>query len=151
MSFKISRNFRHFLRFFLPVMQSSCQIGPFLANPSMWVMSISLTSPRSCVENLISAKSFPVGTVEYTYLSSVSANSILTWTVTFEKIYCRHLYNQIQFNPYPWILGTVTERHFRKNPKHRNIQMMQRCDLDFFPRNALGDGPAFWIFSRILG
>ena len=37
-----------------------------------------------------------------------------------------------------------------KNPKpQEHIQMIQRYALDFFPRNALGDGPAFWIFSRI--
>ena len=84
-------------------MQSSCQIGPFLDNPSRWVMSISLTSPRSCVENLISAKSFPVGTVEYSYLSSESANSILTWTVTFEKIYFGHFIPQNQ-SPYHMVI-----------------------------------------------
>ena len=46
------------------------------------------------------------------------------------------------------LFGTVTERHLRKKiPKHGNIyKMMQRCALDFFPQNALGDGPAFWIF-----
>ena len=44
-------------------------------------------------------------------------------------------------------LGTVTERVFRKNPKHGNIyKMMQRYALDIFPQNSLGDGPVFWIF-----
>ena len=36
-----------------------------------------------------------------------------------------------------------------KNPKHWNIyKMMPRCALDFFPENALGHGPAFWIFFQ---
>ena len=49
--------------------------------------------------------------------------------------------------------GTVTERAFRKkNPKHKNIyKSSQCCALDFFPQNTLGDGPTFWIFSRIQG
>ena len=34
----------------------------------------------------------------------------------------------------------------KKSKAHEHIQMMQRCALDFFPRNALGGGPAFWIF-----
>ena len=48
---------------------------------------------------------------------------------------------------------TVTKRAFRKKKSkaQEHIQMMQRCALDFFPRNALGDGPAFWIFFRIHG
>ena len=53
-------------------------------------------------------------------------------------------------NPNPWIFGTVTERDFReKIPKHRNIDAML-C-LGIFPENALGDGPAFRIFSKIHG
>ena len=43
--------------------------------------------------------------------------------------------------------GAVTERVSRKNSKaQEHIQMMQRFALDFCLRNALGDGPAFWIF-----
>ena len=44
--------------------------------------------------------------------------------------------------------GTVTERAFRKKiPKHRNIYKWHNGALwIFFPQNALGDGPAFWIF-----
>ena len=35
---------------------------------------------------------------------------------------------------------------FPKNPYHTNICILMQCfALDFPPRNALGDGPAFWI------
>ena len=46
----------------------------------------------------------------------------------------------------------ITERDFRKKKSkaQKHIQMSQRCALDFFPRNTLGD-PAFWIFSKIHG
>ena len=37
-------------------------------------------------------------------------------------------------------------RSYGKAQKH--IQMTQRYALDFLPRNALGDGPAFWIFFQ---
>ena len=42
-----------------------------------------------------------------------------------------------QFNPYPWIFGTITERVFRKKkPQHRNIyKSSQCCALDFFFAN----------------
>ena len=65
----------------------------------------------------------------------------------FQKSFKLHASTPIP-RPYPWIFGTVTERDFRKKiPKHGNIyKMMQCCALDFFPENALGDGPAFWIF-----
>ena len=58
------------------------------------------------------------------------------------------------------IFGTVTERGFRKKSKtwehilymiYVYDKMMQRYALNFFPQSALGDGPAFWIFSRIHG
>ena len=44
-----------------------------------------------------------------------------------------------------YLFWTVTERDFRKkNPKALDfMQMMQRCALDFLPRNAVGDGPVF--------
>ena len=45
--------------------------------------------------------------------------------------------------------GTITERAFREKSKiQEHIQMIQRCALDFFPQNALGDGPASWIFFQ---
>ena len=42
----------------------------------------------------------------------------------------------------------VWDRNRACFPKH--IQKMQRCAL-FFSENTLGDGPAFWMFSRIHG
>ena len=66
----------------------------------------------------------------------------LKWHMPIYAEICRAKQKYMPF------FGTVTERAFRKKkskaPEH--IQMMQRCALDFFPRNALGDGPAFWIF-----
>ena len=56
-----------------------------------------------------------------------------------------------------YVYAIFWDRHRARFPekiqKHGNIyKMMQRCGLDFFPRNVLGDGPAFWIFfSRIHG
>ena len=48
--------------------------------------------------------------------------------------------------------GTITERDFReKIPNHGNIhKMIQRCALDFFPQNALGDSILDFFF-RING
>ena len=44
-------------------------------------------------------------------------------------------------------LGLSPSAFSGKNSKaQEHRQMMKRCALDFFPRNALGDGPAFWIF-----
>ena len=37
-----------------------------------------------------------------------------------------------------------------KSKAEEHIQMMHRYALDFFPRNALGDGPAFWIFPGFI-
>ena len=43
---------------------------------------------------------------------------------------------------------TVTERVFREKTKAReHIQNDATLRSGFFPRNALGDGPAFWSFS----
>ena len=42
----------------------------------------------------------------------------------------------------------VTERVFRKNPKHRNIY---KGNSDFLPKNTLVDGSVFWISPRIHG
>ena len=50
------------------------------------------------------------------------------------------------------IFGTVTERDFRKNSKAReHIQNDATLCFGFFLENALGNGPAFWIFSKIRG
>ena len=54
----------------------------------------------------------------------------------------------------PFFWDRHRARFPKKNSKaQKHIQMAQRCALDFFfPQNALGDGPAFWIFfSRIHG
>ena len=37
----------------------------------------------------------------------------------------------------------------RKNPKHRNINLLMQCCVLDFPEIALADGPAFWFFFRI--
>ena len=62
--------------------------------------------------------------------------------------------------PLPWIFGTVPERDLWKkskniacaiaksNPKHKNIKWCN-ATLLIFPGNALGDGPAFWIFQNL--
>ena len=62
---------------------------------------------------------------------------------------CRAEQNYMPF------FGTITERAFRKKKskawKHIQIDAMLRSGF-FFPKNTLGDGPAFWIFfSRIHG
>ena len=44
------------------------------------------------------------------------------------------------FGPSP---SALSEKKFKAQ---EHIQMRQRCALDFFPSNTLGDGPAFWIF-----
>ena len=53
---------------------------------------------------------------------------------------------------YP-ILGAVTECDFRgKNQSTKTLVQIALCfALDFFSENALGDGPAFWIFPSIHG
>ena len=48
------------------------------------------------------------------------------------------------------------DRHRARLPEtnskaREHIKMMQRCALEFFLQNTLGDGPAFWIFFGIHG
>ena len=55
-------------------------------------------------------------------------------------------------NPYPWIFGTVTERNFRKNQKHENInKTMQRFALDIRPEKRARWRFRVLDFSRIHG
>ena len=49
-----------------------------------------------------------------------------------------------------YVVFVTVERNIWKNPKHSNIcKLMQCCAPDFFPKHALGDGPAFWFFQKL--
>ena len=49
-------------------------------------------------------------------------------------------------NYMPFLEPSPTAITGKKSKAQKHIQMAQRCALDFFSQNALGDGPAFWIF-----
>ena len=77
----------------------------------------------------------------------LSYDAYLKWHMPICAEICRAEQKYMPF------FGTVTERDFRKK-----IQSKETYTNDatlrsgyFLPRNALGDGPAFWIFSGIHG
>ena len=70
----------------------------------------------------------------------LSYSAIFKWHMQL----CEEIYRAEQ--KYKPFFGTVTERDFRKNQSTETYTNDATLHSGFFPPNALGDGPAFWIF-----
>ena len=77
----------------------------------------------------------------------LSYDANLKWHMPICAEICRAEQKYMQF------FGTITERDFRKkNSKTwEHIQNDSTLRSGFFPQNALGDDPAFWIFFQDSG